>query len=43
MLYSCRYEIVSSEMMEQNMDEIQLHINKEFAIEDKYDTGEITI
>ena len=43
MLYNVRYEIASSEMMEQNMDHIQALINREFAKEDTDDTGEITI
>lgn len=43
MLYNVRYEIASSEMMEQNMSDLHMIINKEFAKEDKNDTGEIPI
>lgn len=43
MLYNVRYEIAVSEMMESNMSALEFNINKEFAHEDKDDTGEITI
>lgn len=43
MLYNVRYEIASSEMMEQNMSQLEHLIRKEFAKEDKNDTGEISI
>lgn len=43
MLYNVRYEIASSEMMEQNMGDLQALINREFAREDTDDTGEIMI
>lgn len=43
MLYNVRYEIAVSEMMESNINELEYHINKEFAQEDKDDTGEISV
>lgn len=43
MLYNVRYEIAVSEMMESNMSEIEANIVKEFLLEDKDDTGEISI
>ena len=43
MLYNVRYEIASSQMMEQNMDDLSAYIYKEFRMEDKDDNGEITI
>ena len=43
MLYNVRYEIASSEMMEQNMGSLESLIRKEFAREDTDDHGDITI
>lgn len=43
MLYNVRYEIASSEMMEQNMDDLEKLMRKEFAKEDTDDTKVITI
>lgn len=43
MLYNVRYEIAVSEMMESNMSDLEIHINKEFAMEDQDDTGIITV
>jgi hypothetical protein len=43
MLYNVRYEIAMSEMMESNIDDMHFQIRKEFAFEDKDDTGLITI
>lgn len=43
MLYNVRYEIACSEMMESNLDDLNIHIRKEFAKEDKDDTGLITV
>ena len=43
MLYNVRYEIASSEMMEQNMGSLEALIRREFAREDTDDHGDITI
>lgn len=43
MLYNVRYEIAMSEMMESNPGDIGYNIRKEFAKEDKDDTGIITV
>lgn len=44
MLYNVRYEIAVSEMMENNMDEMEKYILMEFGHEDKTDPpGTITI
>jgi hypothetical protein len=43
MLYNVRYEIASSEMMESNMTDLEIHIKKEFMKEDTDDTKVITI
>jgi len=43
MLYNVRYEIASSQMMEQNMETLTGFIFREFNKEDKDDNGEITI
>lgn len=43
MLYNVRYEIAISELMENNMSDLEAVILKEFAHEDTDDTGEITI
>ena len=43
MLYNVRYEIASSEMMEQKMSSLELLIRGEFAREDVDDHGDITI
>jgi hypothetical protein len=43
MLYNVRYEIASSEMMEQNISDLELLIRKEFAKEDVDDNKYITI
>lgn len=43
MLYSVRYEIAVSEMMDSNMSKLESSILKEFAKEDKDDTGEISV
>lgn len=43
MLYNVRYEIAVSEMMENNMDDMELFIMRELAQEDKDDNGTITI
>ena len=43
MLYNVRYEIAVSEMMENNMDEMETFIMGELAEEDKDDNGTITI
>lgn len=43
MLYNVRYEIASSQMMENNMSEIEQKIYQEFRRFDKDDSGEITI
>jgi Ca2+-binding EF-hand superfamily protein len=43
MLYHVRYEIAMSEMMESNIDDMGFQIRKEFAREDKNDTGTISI
>lgn len=43
MLYNVRYEIASSEIMEQNMNDLESLIRREFARQDKNDTGEISI
>lgn len=43
MLYNVRYEIASSEMMEQNLDTLQSLIYQEFKKDDPYGTGEIQI
>ena len=43
MLYNVRYEIAVSEMMENNMSDLEIHIIKEFMHEDTDDTGEITV
>ena len=43
MLYNVRFEIASSEMMEQNMGSLEMLIRKEFAREDVDDGGDITI
>lgn len=43
MLYNVRYEIASSEMMEQNLDVLQSLIYQEFKKNDPYATGEIQI
>ena len=43
MLFNVRYEIATSEMMENKMDDIAHNIRKEFAKYDHNDTGEISI
>jgi Ca2+-binding EF-hand superfamily protein len=43
MLYNVRYEIAVSEMMESNMSDLEMYINQEMAMEDKDDTGVISI
>lgn len=43
MLFNVRYEIATSEMMENNMDVIVLNIRKEFSKYDHNDTGVISI
>lgn len=43
MLYNVRYEIASSEMMEQNMNDLEILIRKEFAKEDVDDNKYITV
>ncbi len=43
MLYNVRYEIASSEMMEQNMGHLEALICQEFMKEDPDNTGTITI
>ena len=43
MLYHVRYEIASSELMEQNMSELEICIRKEFAKTDTNDDGIIGI
>jgi hypothetical protein len=43
MLYNVRYEIAVSEMMENNMSNLEKSIVKEFAHEDTDDTGEISV
>ena len=43
MLYNVRYEIAVSEMMENNMDDMEIFILGELAEEDKDDNGTITI
>ena len=43
MLYNVRYEIASSEIMEQNMNDLESLIRREFARQDKNGTGEISI
>ena len=43
MLYNVRYELAASEMMEQNMTDLEAHILGEFVQSDPDGTGEITI
>ena len=43
MLYNVRYEIASSEIMEQNLDTLESHIRREMARDDKDDDGIIQI
>lgn len=43
MLYNVRYEITSSEMMEQNMGHLEALVAAEFMKEDPDNTGNITI
>lgn len=41
MLYSVRYEIAVSEMMDYNMDQVEQYILEEFRKEDPAFTGKI--
>ena len=43
MLYNVRYQIASSEMMDNNMTDLELYINQAFAKYDKDDTGVIDV
>ena len=43
MLYNVRYEIASSEMMEQNMANLEALVCQEFMKEDPDNTGNITV
>ena len=43
MLYNVRYEIAMSEMMDNNMGELEYYIIGEFAKEDHDDTGIIDV
>jgi hypothetical protein len=43
MLYNVRYEIAMSEMMDNNMNELEFEIRKEFAAYDEDDSGEINV